>query len=215
MDDLDDDCPVEVTGRTLDGWRIHGSRQQPGFLEAVYDNSEEAQAAAAELCTHDLIWVVRSTSPEGHSYFEGGHPDVMEHELHFGTGLTESVRQAQDDSIRERLGFERWWDRWYVGPEYTPTYSPVRGAIRPLAKSRYYAAPGQRGTWDVCRDGAPRPIESVGCRDEAIESATRLALGFKTANAIRRARSQRVAWVLVVTVMALLALGLNLIIPPE
>lgn len=102
-------------------------------------------------------------------------------------------KQNESDDLLKRLGHAAWWDRWHIEPEYTPIVTPVPGAIRPLPHSPYYAAPHLSSFWAAWREGVAEPVEGFLGREEALEAASRLALGFETSQTIRRNRYQLLA----------------------
>jgi hypothetical protein len=195
--------PQRKVGRSFEGWRLELNRHRVGEL---FDSADAARAHAETLCSYKLTWEQKITDPEGNSYFQGGHPEIMSHEkLH-----SRSDRDLADklsEIIHGEIGFRAWWDRWYVEPEYYDIYKEIDEAIWPLHHSKYYAAPQFGKYWAVYQEFDHREIEAFMSKEEAIETATRLAIGIKSKRSIDRSRKNIIK---VVTVFAILSLLLFL-----
>ncbi len=209
---FNDDPPMYISGRTLDGWRLEREGFHRGILR--FKTSDQAKAAATEISAHPVEWIQRGTDAEGNSFFEGGHADVLAHSKRFqyaGTVVNLKLAKNLSDELEKKLGRGALQERWYVAPEYSPIESPVPRAIRAFPGSHYYAAPDSSGYWGVWLEGLPASLESMLSWKEAIDGARRLAIGLKTAGTERRQRIERrhglIALIALFIVMSLLVIA--------
>lgn len=206
-------APQRRVGWKLKGYRLSRNRKP---VSDLLSTPACAKTKADELADHPLEWRCRATNPEGHDYWEGLHPEILEFEARFPVGSQfsnerQEAYSVEDTKLRERLGDGAWWDRWQIEPEYDAIVKPVKGGIRPNPSSAYYAAPTTGGFWGVFNEGSDSvcPIESHQSQADAIDAAARLAAGRRTFFQERSAR--REAWSLAF-VLLLIALGCTAVI---
>lgn len=175
--------PRRVVGRKVVGYMLLRNRSQIG--DQLWPSAEQAMGYAATLCDYPLEWKRMGPRDDGHTYWQGGHPDVMAYDEKYRTlySYSSEEKSADSDLLRQRLGCRVWGGRWQVEPEYEDVFRKVKGAVRALPGSPVYVFPTENG-WEVGSENKlqiNRYFEYCYKEfDDALLEARKFELGIKT-----------------------------------
>lgn len=162
--DIDEDAewvPEKKVGEILEGWELSLNRRaKEGPKNGLFATIDDAKEAVCSFGAKNIVWIEAVRNPLGQPTLRGESLDHPDKQLN---------------------------DIWHISPVYESIFAPLETFVLPFSGAKYFAAPDGSLNWAVF-DRFMNQVESFLDRDEAIESAARLSLGFKTKKQVENVR---------------------------
>ena len=109
--------------RKLVGWELSKNRN-PIYDGKLFFTYQQAQDVVIAACSSEIVFLIKAVSPEGFAFYQGMHPKMADLEEKYPISVFLDGRQYNDyqtesNIIRESIGHDDWWNRWYIEPVFS------------------------------------------------------------------------------------------------